>query len=313
MTSEKVLAILVIISLLLPLASTPVAANVTNPCEGGEISTVTRQNSTFNTDIRYEFQFADEKNRLCVTVENHGDGKDLSSFTAIVDGKSAAPTMPTLEAGESVTVVKNITGYLDVRRDNHTVLIGTGGQETRYNFTQRSSSDNSTIPSPRITDVEVLRYESNDSTALRVETFNPSKRGYSFSVQVETFGTDGDFTIASPQENETSTVVLPLKESADDVVAGKVRIFGEFGQPETKFDQKEFMSESGDGTDYWDVEFDRVPGKVDTYSYSNQTARVKYQGYDEDLLTPLQKQIGAAAVVLLLVGTVWWRRRRKYR
>jgi hypothetical protein len=221
--------------------------------------------------------------------------------------------MPTLEPGESVTVIQNVTPFLDARRENHSILLGARGDEVRYNFTQRSTPDNTTIPSPRISDVEVLRYESNDSTALRVEMFNPSKRGYALTVQVETFGTDGEFEIAAPQPNETSTVVIPLDETPDDVVAGKVRIFGEFGQPETKFDQKEFMSETGEGTNYWDVDFDRVPGKVDTYSYSNQTARVKYQGYDENLLSPLQKQLGAVATVLLLVTAIWWRRRRKYR
>lgn len=313
MRFEWVIALLVSTVLFLPLMSTPAIAEVSEPCNGVETKIVVRENPSFNDKLEYRFQFSERENRYCVTVHNRGEGKDLSSFTATVDGVSAAPKMPILKSDESITVVRNITGYLDPRRDNHVVVLGTGGDETKYNFTQRSTPENSTIPSPYISNVEVVRYESNDSTALRVDTFNPSKRGYAFSVQVETFGTDGDYEVAAPQENETQTVVIPLKESTDDVVAGKVRIFEQFGKPETKFDQKEFMAEPGAETNYWDDEFERVPGTVDNYSYSNETARVKYQGYDEDLLSPVAKIAGAVGTMLLLTLGFWWRRHRKHR
>jgi hypothetical protein len=313
MAIKKVLILVVVISVVFPLSSTVATANVDGPCEVGEITRVTEQNSTFGIDIRYILSISDEKDSFCVHVENHGEHKAPSTFTAIIDGKVATPTMPTLEPGESVTVRQNTTPYLDVRRDNHTIVLGALGDESQYNFTRVSTPSNPTIPSPHITDVQAVRYESNDSTALRVEIFNPAKRPYLLSAQVETFGTDGDFKNAAPQPNQTSTVVIPLKESTDDVVAGKVRIFGEFGQPETRYDQKEFMSKKGEETNYWDIDFDRVPGKVDTDSYSNETARVEYQGYDPNMLSPLQRKLGAVATVLLFVGAVWWRRRRKYR
>jgi hypothetical protein len=310
---NRLVAIFVVGLLFIPVFSSSGVASMGAPCENGEVDTVAWENSHPDIKVVYKFQFTEAKNRYCVKVANKGGNEWGSSFTALVDGMSVSRKMPMLQPGETVTVTKNITSNLDATRKTHSLVIGAYDNETRYNFTQRSTVDNPTIPSPQVSDVEVLRYESNDSTALRVETFNPSKRGYGLTVQVETFGTDGKFEIAAPQPNETSTVILPLDESSAEVVAGKVRIFGEFGQPETRFDQKEFMSESGEGTNYWDIEFERVPGKVDTDSYSNETARVEYQGYDEDMLSPLQKQLGAVGTVLLVVGAVWWRHRRKYR
>lgn len=267
-------------------------------CNEGETKTIVEKDPDFETYIEYTFQFSSRMNTLCLEVENKGGTRTHSGFRAIVDGAAIGPKMPSLEPGESTYVTKNITGYLDARRDNHTVLFGAYQKEVTYNFTQRSSSDNSTIPSPVISDVEVIRYENNDSTGLRVSTFNPSKRGYAFYIQVESFATDGEYTVAAPQENETTTATLPLSESTDEVVAGKVRIFDEPSQPETKFDQKEFMAKPETDTRFWDVEFKQVPASADTYSYQNDTAQDEYRGYDDDLLSPVQKQAGAIAIVL---------------
>lgn len=279
-----------------------------SPCENATETTVVEKASKFGTHVEYTFQFSKQSNTYCVEVVNKGDTKSLSDFGAEVDGKAVSRNMPTLEPGESIYVTKNITGYLDVRRDNHTVELGAYQKSVTYNFTQRSTSENSTIPSPVISDVEVVRDENNGTAALRVSTFNPAKRGYAFYIQVETFETNGAYTVAAPQENETSTVLIPLDESAEDVVAGKVRIFDEPSQPETKFDQKEFMAKPGNVTNYWDVEFKQVPDSAETYSYQNETARAEYRGWDENLLTPVQKQVGAVATVVLLIGVMWWRR-----
>lgn len=287
----------------------PVNAGIEpSPCGGAEKKTIVEKDATFGTHIEYTLQVSDSRNVYCIRVENKGSTSAHSGFRAIVDGVASGKKMPTLEPGETIFVKKNFTGYLDVRRDNHTVVLGAYQKSVRYNFTQRSTSENSTIPSPVISDVEVVRDENNGTAALRVSTFNPAKRGYAFYIQVETFETNGAYTVAAPQENETSTVLIPLDESAEDVVAGKVRIFDEPSQPETKFDQKEFMAKPGNDTNYWDVEFKQVPDSAETYSYQNETARAEYRGWDENLLTPVQKQAGAVATVLLLISVMWWRR-----
>jgi hypothetical protein len=205
----------------------------------------------------------------------------------------------------------NVTNYLNVLRDKHTVSVGAHGQNVQFNFTRELNASSPDVPSPYISDVDVRRHEGNSSTALEVDVHNPTKRGYGVHVQAETFGTDGVYRIGAPQENETKTFVLPLEERSDAVVAGKVRVFDDWGEPESKFDQKEFMAKPDEGVNAWDIHFERVPGTVDEYSYSNESARQHRAGYvNDEALGPLERRSGAVLVVAALVGAVAWRRRR---
>jgi len=282
-----------------------------NPCNGAEEKTVVDKNPDFNSHIKYTFQFSQENHRYCVLVENKGDAPTLSNFDATADGRTAAPEMPTLEAGESKYVTRNVTKYLDVKRDNHTVTLGVFETTYVYNFTQEMNASDPDVPAPYIENVEVARNEENDSTALRVAVRNPTKRGYGIYVQAKTFETKSVDDIGAPQENETQVFTLPLEESSSDVVAGKVRVFDNVGEPAGKFDQKEFLAKPGNDTEAWDDEFENMPGVGDSPDYSNETARQYREGYvNDELLSPLERQVGAVLTVLVLVGGVLWRRRR---
>jgi len=288
------------------------ASTVANePCEGTEKKTVIDKDRTFDSHVKYTFQFSPEENKYCVTVENKGMNKIWGSFGATADGRAAAPDLPKLEAGESRHIVRNITRYLDVKRDNHTVTLSALDEKYVYNFTQEMNASDPDVPAPYIENVEVARNEENDSTALRVAVRNPTKRGYGIYVQAKTFETKSVDDIGAPQENETQVFTLPLEESSSDVVAGKVRVFDNVGEPAGKFDQKEFLAKPGNDTEAWDDEFENMPGVGDSPDYSNETARQYREGYvNDELLSPLERQVGAVLTVLVLVGGVLWRRRR---
>lgn len=315
MVSDRLVAIL-IVCLLFSLVFVPPANAIgsKSPCEGVETKTSVQKSDISGRHLKYYFQFSKESRTLCVKVENKGEFEIRSSFVAAVDGVTAEPGMPNLQPDQSVFVTRNVTNYLNVNKDQHSVKLGVYPDFYRYNFTGKLNASSPKVPSPYIRGVEVLRHEENDSTSLRVTTFNPGKRAYSMYVQVETFGTDGTYTIAAPQPNQTDVETIRLEESSDEVVAGKVRIFDEWAESSGKFDQKEFMSRPGEDTDAWDDHFEQVPGTVDEYSYSNESAEQHRADYvDEDVLSPFEKRVGAALTVVLLVGGVLWWRRRKFR
>jgi len=283
-----------------------------NPCDGVEKRTVVDKNSTFNSHVKYTFQFSPDEKRYCVLVENKGDREVWGSFGATADGWAAAPDLPRLEAGESRFVVKNVTEYLDVKRDNHTVTLGVFETTYVYNFTQEMNASDPDVPAPYIENVEVVRYDDNGSTALKVAVRNPTKRGYGIYVQAKSFETKSVDDIGAPQENETRVFTLPLKEASGDVVAGKVRVFDNVGEPAGKFDQKEFLAKPGNDTKAWDDKFENMPGVGDSPDYSNESARQYRDGYvDEDYLSPRDQKIGAGLTVALLFIGVLWRRRRR--
>ncbi|MXR19495.1 hypothetical protein [Halobacterium bonnevillei] len=288
----------------------PATAHAENPCKGAGKDKVIEKSNISDFHVEYQFQFSEELEKFCVKVKNKGEMNASSGFSASADNIGLKQESPILGPGESVLVTKNVTEYLNVVKDNHTVKLGAYQEFYYYNFTRELNATSSDVPSPYIKNVSVIRDQENDSTALRVETYNPSKRGYGMYVQVETFGTDGEYTIAAPQENETHPVTIPLKESSDEVVAGKVRIFDEWAESDGKFDQKEFIAKPSEDTNAWDDNFEQVPGTVDEYTYSNESAEQYREDYvDEDVLSPLEKRVGAVLSVLLVVGAVlWWRR-----
>jgi len=311
MVSKRLVGIL-IVSLVFSLASVPPASTLESkaPCEGIETNTTVEKSDISNRHLKYYFQFSKSTRTLCVKVENKGETEMRGSFVTAVDGIAAGPEMPKLEPGESTIVTKDVTDYLDVNKNTHTVRLGVYPDFYMYNFSYELNASSPKVPSPYIRDVEVVRDKQNDSTSLRVTTLNPGKRAYSMYVQVETFGTDGRYTIAAPQPNQTDVETIQLDESSDEVVAGKVRIFDEWAESDGKFDQKEFIAKPSEDTNAWDDNFEQVPGTVDEYTYSNESAEQYREDYvDEDVLSPLEKRVGAVLSVLLVVGAVlWWRR-----
>ena len=314
MRSSQLFTLIVVVLLI---ATSPVLVGGSskqsgNPCNGAEKKIVVDKDPTFNSHVKYTFQFSPEKNQYCVLVANKGEHKTASAFGATVDDRTAAPEMPTLQPGESKFVVKNVTEHLDVKRDNHTVTLGVFETTYVYNFTQEMNASDPDVPAPYIENVEVVRYDDNGSTALKVAVRNPTKRGYGIYVQAKSFETKSVDDIGAPQENETRVFTLPLKEASGDVVAGKVRVFDNVGEPEGKFDQKEFLAKPGNDTKAWDDEFETMPGVGDSPDYSNESARQYRDGYvDDDYLSPRNQKIGAGLTVALLFVGVLWRRRRR--
>lgn len=299
------------IIVVLIIASVPVtASNGVEPCGDTEEKVIEDRDVDFNIHTEYSFKFSERNKNLCVRVENKGSEKYRGGFTIQADGTGVKEPSISLDSGESSKMVIDLTERFDVLRVNHTVQTGTQGKQIEFNFTQDFNASSPDVASPYITDVDVLRNHENDTTALEVSTHNPSKLGYNFYVQAETFETKGVYRVDAPQENETSQVVLPLNESSDDVVAGKIRIFDNWGNSDGKFDQKEFMAKPGNETNAWDDHFERVPGTIDRYEYDNETARQYREDYvDRDLLSPLERRVGAGLLVAVLIGAVWWRRR----
>ena len=311
MTVLVVLAIAVAVS---PVHAGTFSTAPDNHCEDGRTETIHYAHPGFGDRLVYHFAFDESQQLLCVNVKNIGENPESGGYNVIIDNRGLETPRPELEPGEKLSVTHNVSQWLGLIGDNHTVSVGARGNNTKFTFTRKVNASNPDVPSPQITDVDVLRYEKNDSTALLVSTYNPTKRPYGFYVQTETFGTKGEFRIGAPAPNQTDRILLPLEESPDEVIAGKVRIFYDWGVSEGKYDQKEFMSKPNESVNSWDVSFDRVPGTVDEYDYHNESAAKYREGYvDDDALPPLQKKIGAALVVLLPAVALWMRRRRKHR
>ena len=304
------IAVVVVLLVCSPVFAPIATAQPDSACNGAEKNTVVKKSPGVEYHIEYTFQFSPETNQYCVLVENKGEGETLSGFDASVDGRTAAPEMPTLAAGESKYVEKNVTDQLDVLRDNHTVTLGIFNDTFVYNFTRELNATNPDVPAPTIRDVEVIRHEENDSTSVRIVVHNPTKRGYNIYVQAKTFGTRRVDDIGAPQPNKTSVFTLPLKEGTDVVVGGKVRVFDNWGEPNSRFDQKEFLSRPGNDTEMWDKPFETMPGTDSAASYNNETSKQYRANYvDDDYLSEQERKIGAVTAVVLLVAVAWWRRR----
>jgi hypothetical protein len=309
-SKRLVVTVIALLFMAAPLSISPSTAQIDEPCSGANINKVVEKSDQFDFHVEYQFQFSEKAKMYCVKVVNRGEINASSGFSAKVDGVGIEVNRTNLQPGQSVFLTQNIRGYMDVKRNNHTIELGAFQKFTQYNFTHKLNASSPKVPSPFIRDVKVVRDEQNDSTSLRVTTFNPGKRAYSMYVQVETFGTDGRYTIAAPQPNQTDVETIQLDESSDEVVAGKVRIFDEWAESDGKFDQKEFIAKPSEDTNAWDDNFEQVPGTVDEYTYSNESAEQYREDYvDEDVLSPPEKRAGAVLSVLLLVGAVlWWRR-----
>jgi hypothetical protein len=309
------LAVLIVLAMTMavqPVHADTISATPSNSCDGGETETIRYTHSGFDVEMVYNFTFDESQQLLCVNVKNTGDHPASGGYRTIVDNRGLETPRPELEPGETMSSEHNISPWLNLFDDNHTVSVGARGNNTEFNFTHEINASNPNIPSPEISNISVVRDHQNNSTALRVSLYNPTKRGYVFYTQTETFGTDGVYRAEAPQPNQTESVLLPLDEGPDEVIAGKVRIFHRWDVSNGKYDQKEFMAKPNKSVNSWDVPFDRVPGSVDEFDYHNESAAKYREGYvDDETLPPLQRKVGAALVVLFTTGMLWaWRRRK---
>ncbi len=303
------LVIIIVLSLSVVPSVTAVPTDQSeSPCEDAKKYRAVDIDKAFNLHVEFLASFLETDNRVCVGVKNKGGMKYPSEFGLWVDGVGFSPEMPELEGGESKFVSKNVTSYLDTTQDNHSVRIVASEREFIFNFTHHLNASSPDVPTPYVSDVQVVRSE--NSTELVSTVHNPGERAYALHVRAETFETQGEFEIGAPQPGNSSEFRFELDEAPDDVVAGKVMVFNDTGQPEGKFDQKEFMAKPNETANAWDDHFEQVPGGTADSSYSNETARQYREGYvDDEALSPTERRAGAVLVVLALVGAVLWRRR----
>ncbi len=307
MSKIPILVILVLSLAVAPPATAVPTEQSENPCAGADKYIVVDKEQSFGLHMVYSVQFLERDNRVCIEVENKGEMEFPSGFGLWIDGDEFSPEMPDLESGESEFVSKNATSYLNTVRDHHTVRVVVVGKEFRFNFTQNLNASSPAVPTPYISEVNISR--DGESPQLVATVHNPGKRAYGIHVRTETFETDSELEIGAPQPGNTSQFRLELDESTDDVIAGKVMIYDDPGEPAGKFDQKEFMAKPNETANAWDDHFEQVPGGTVESDYDNETARQHREGYvDDEALSPLERRAGAALVVLTLIGGVLWRR-----
>ncbi|GAA0288101.1 hypothetical protein [Halobacterium noricense] len=308
MDSKRILLVVLVLALTaVPPATALPTEQSESPCGGTKEYKVVDREERFNLHIIYLVGFLEEDNRVCVEVKNKGEIEYPGEFGLWVDGDGFSPEMPDLESGESKSVSRDVTKYLDTTQDNHSVRVVVSGQRFTFNFTHHLNASSPEIPTPYVSDVRVVR--SSDSTELVSTVHNPGERAYALHVRTETFETDNEFEIGAPQPGNSSDFKFKLDEDPDDVIAGKVMVYNDTGQPEGKFDQKEFIAKPNETANAWDDHFEQVPGGTVESDYNNETARQYREGYvDDEALSPLERRAGAALIVLTLIGAVLWRR-----
>ncbi|MCG1003560.1 MULTISPECIES: hypothetical protein [Halobacterium] len=313
MASKGIILTVLVVCLVVvpPATSVPIEDNhkqSENSCVDAAKHVATEKKPGVGLHVTYTIQFSKHENRICVNVENKGEMKVSSAFGLLVDDTGFSPKMPDLESGESKSISDNITPYLSVAQDNHTVSVNAGGQEFDFNFTQNLNASSPETSTPYIKNIQLVRR--GNQTKLFATVHNPGKRAYGIHVRAETFGTEGEFEIGAPQPGNTSEFRLDLNEGPGEVVAGKVMVYDDYNQSAGKFDQKEFLAKPNETANAWDDDFEQVPGGTADVSYSNETARQYREGYvDDEALSPFQRRAGAVLVVVVLVGAVLWRRR----
>jgi len=82
MRSSQLFTLIVVVLLI---ATSPVLVGGSNkqsgnPCNGAEKKIVVDKDPTFNSHVKYTFQFSPEKNQYCVLVANKGEHKTASAF-----------------------------------------------------------------------------------------------------------------------------------------------------------------------------------------------------------------------------------------
>ncbi len=108
---------------------------------------------------------------------------------------------------------------------------------------------------------------------------------------------------AAPQGNKT--VLVPIKEDPDTLVAGEVRLYADnLSEGEEGFDQREFVGRVDGDTEVYNRSYEPIEPRWSrnrTYHYENESVEERIEANEEH--TPLDYAIVAAmGVVILLVA-----------
>ncbi|MFC3476813.1 hypothetical protein [Halobacterium litoreum] len=312
-TAALVLAGLVLFSAVAPASGTNLRSE--QNCQG---EVWTGVETLGEIEVQYTITFDQSERLVCVSAENVGEKKTKAGYGIQVDDRTVR-NLPSerIAPGETFSAQSNITGWIDVTAENHTVRAGTYAGTAVFNFTERfDESEEGGFPSPYITDVEVLRNQSSGETTLEVTATNPANRSYYPSLLVKTFETPTSRDLPNRPDNHTLVYHVPLEESPGETVVGELKLYEHWKRSDGKFDREEFVA-NPNGTDRsWERAFEEVPNLSDMNEevyYENESAK-KYrdQGPDVKPISERASRIGAVATVVLVVGGLGlWRRRKR--
>ncbi len=139
---------------------------------------------------------------------------------------------------------------------------------------------------------------------------------YNPKIRVTSLQTHSESHIVGiPDEENRRTIVIPLNEEPEMIVAGEVRLFTGWIHNESRIsDQVEFEGTVDGETEVWDREFEPIQidyanRDVDEYQYRNATVKAKNDEIWRERLKPVAVVAGVMLVGILLVVSVLSRRR----
>jgi len=256
--------------------------------------------------VEHEIKFIKENNILIIDTYNPTDWENkISGYVISVDNQRVYDKDLRLDSNESHTERVNLTPGINVNQDNHTVTFSTYGNHTQFNFTREiDSSDPGTVPTPKITDVEVTSgtVEGQESVVANVTLANPSEQLYSTKLMVHTVGTDGSLYPASVRPGDTRTITVELLDEPGAEIAGEARLYtGNMSTDEGAIDQVEFAGAVEGGTSVWDTSYEpvRPTWMDDNYEYENAS-------YERSIGAKLSRghEVGGVPVAYLVAALV---------
>ncbi|SDM85427.1 hypothetical protein SAMN05192554_108138 [Haloarchaeobius iranensis] len=211
----------------------------------------------------------------------------------------------------------NLSSSVTANQDQHRLRVGTVGDLTTYEF-ELNPNSLSGIPLPKIENVEVTRatLDGEETTALRITVRNEANVQYLTDIRVTTLETNFRPTSGRvPIEENRRTVLVPLDEEPEMVVAGEVRLYTGWVHNESRIsDQVEFEGTVDGETEVWDREFEPIQidyanRDVEEYQYRNATVKAKNDEIWRERLKPVAAVAGVMLVGILLVVSLLSRRR----
>ncbi len=254
---------------------------------------------------------------LNISAHNPNDESVSSWLDVRIDRTTVRNGELNLSAQEYRNTSYNLSNSIAATRDRHQLTVGTVGDLTTYGFELVLNSSNG-VPLPEIENVEVTRatLDGEETTALRITVRNEANVQYLTDIRVTTLETNsGGHSGRVPIEETRRTVLIPLNEEPEMIVAGEVRLYTGWVHNESRIsDQVEFEGTVDGETAVWDREFEPIQidyanRDVEEYQYQNATVKSKNDEIWRERLKPVAAVAGVLLVGILLVVSVLSRRR----
>lgn len=235
---------------------------------------------------------------------------DNTGILVSVDGQRAVDYSFDLAGNEQWIKNINLSTYMDVNRNSHTVTISTYGNHTKINITKRIESSNTDIPHPYITNVIVTEgtVDGKPSSVAYVTVVNPSIQLYSSKLMVHTQKTSGSFYAASVPPGESRTIKVELRDDLNGKIAGEARLYTKnVSEREGALDQVEFVGRVNGTTSLWNESYEpiRGPWRENSYKYENESYSKSYGerisgGHEIEGVPLIYPAVGIIAALLVV-------------